>query len=272
MSQQYIGTPNYTFNVTIPVDGELASAASVNNPTKSEADMDYFLLQSMGLLVQGSPIKLSSVDGTNIIISALPLMIVNENGLYRNISTSSAVVISRTSLEVGPNFLANTWYYIYAYSVAGAANFQISVTPPDQNNLYKQGGDSHRYIGSIRTSSLALILKFYSNRGQYTYIDTALQLVNGSSTTEIGVALNSVVPPTSRLADLHITYTNNPGLDSLFRLFIYPAGNYQQFTAFGNRSNDFTYSMPTNIDQSIRYLVAIPGSVRLTISVIGYKE
>jgi len=272
MAQNYIGTPAYTTSITIPIDGELASAASVNNPTKSEADMDYFILQSMGLLVQGSPVRISSLDGLNLIISALPFMIVNENGVYKNISTASPVVLSRTSLEVGPNFIANTWYYVYAFSIAGVANFQISVTPPDQSNLYKQGGDSFRYIGSARTNGLAQLVKFVSNRGQYNYIDTTLQLVNGSSTTELPVTLNAAVPPTSRLVDLHVTYTNNPGLDSYFRLFIYPGGSYQQFIAFGSKSNDFTYSMSTNIDQSIRYLVGVPGTVRLTLSVLGYKE
>jgi len=270
MSQIYIGSPAYTSSITIPNDGDLASAASVNNPTKSEADMDYFLLQSMGLLTQGASVKLSSVDGATIVISALPLIVVNENGLYVTISTPSSITISRTSLEVGANFVPNTWYYIYAYSIASIANFQISLVPPDTNNLYKQGGDSYRYLGSIRTNGLSQILKVYSNRGKYIYLDTAYQLLNGSSTTELAIPLNTVVPPTTRLVDLHIVYGNNAG-DSYFRLFTFPGGQFQQFSAFGSRSNDFSYTMYTNVDQTIRYLVEIT-NVRLSVSVSGYQE
>lgn len=60
--------------------------------------MDYFLLQSMGLLTQGAPVTLSSSNGTSITVSAIPLAIVNENGVYKAINTASAVSLTNANL------------------------------------------------------------------------------------------------------------------------------------------------------------------------------
>lgn len=271
MATTYIGTPNYTTSITIPVDGELAAASTVNNPAKSSVDMDYFLLQSMGLLTQGAPVTLSSSNGTSITVSAIPLAIVNENGVYKAINTASAVSLTNANLEIAGAFTANTWYFIYIYSVGGVANFQLSKTPPSQYNLFKQGSDSHRYLGSFRVNASGFIVKFFASRGQYVYMDVATQLSNANDITESPLSLSSVVPVTSRFVDTHLTIANSIGLDGYIRLATFFGGPFTQFTAYANKTNDFSYSMATGFTQTINYYVGT-ATTFLSINVLGYRE
>lgn len=103
------------------------------------------------------------------------------------------------------------------------------------------------------------------------YMSVSNQLTTGNSTIEAVVNLNSVVPPTSRTATMHLTIANSAVLDGYVRLLTYPAGAYTQLTAFGLRTNDFSYTMQTNTNQNIRYLVSAP-TTTLTLTTQGYKE
>ena len=269
--QTYIGTPNYTASITIPDDGDLASAASVNNPAKSSADMDYFLLQSIGQLTQGAPIRLSSLDGANVIVDPIPLAIVSSGGLYKTISTISQTTIGTAQLETGNSYAASTWYYIYIFINQGQTAFQISVVPPTASNMYKQGGDTHKYIGCFRTNGAGAILKFYANRGRYLYMDVTPQLQNGNSTVEFPVSLTSVVPPTSRVCSLLAQLNNADNTDGYTRLSTYFGGAYYQYTAFAQRSNSFNILSQVAPDGNIRYLTSVP-QVDLSLTVLGYEE
>jgi len=271
MSQIYIGNPAYVTQITIPDDGDLASAASVNNPAKASADMDYFLLQSIGQITQGAPIKISCTDGSTIDVSAIPLAIVNENGLFKTISTNSTVNIGVANLEIGANYVSNSWYYIYIFSNAGNAAFQISLAAPDPFNLFKQGSDSHRYIGSFRVGPASTIYKFSASRGQYMYMDTQTLLTGGNSTSEARVDISSAIPPTSRVVDLHLSLTNSSPLTSYVKLLTYSGGSFYQFIAYLQSSYDYSYTMQTNTDQSIRYLTGA-ATTNLSITILGYKE
>lgn len=269
MSQTYIGVPTYTTSITIPNDGDVASAASVNNPTKSEADMDYFLLQSVGYLSQGAPISLYSTDLTTINISPVSLAIVSENGLYKAVSTN-AQAIGIGQLEGGGIFLANTWYYIYIYSVNGVGVFQISTIAPTANKLYKATSDSHKYIGCFRTNAGAQILRFYAIRGIYTYIDDNTAYT-GNSVTETIANTNLFVPPTTRFVTLHILYVSTLGSVSNYQIITNPGTNGITFITAANTLNDFTQSFLTFTDQNMRVKVANP-AITLTLSVAGFME
>ena len=86
MSHIYTGTPNYTNSITIPDDGDLAASASVGNPTTSEADMDYFILQTIGYL-PSTPCSISmySTDTTSININPVSCVVVTYGGQYRDV-------------------------------------------------------------------------------------------------------------------------------------------------------------------------------------------
>jgi len=270
MATTYIGTPAYTASITIPSDGDLASAASVNNPTKSEADMDYFILQAAGNLTQGSPISLYSTDLATIDVGPVSLAIVTETGLYTAVSTNAVQNIGVAQLETGVNYVASTWYYIYIYSVAGVAAFQISTTVPDTFRQYKATSTSHKYIGSFRTNGGGQPIRFYAIRGIYTYLDD-VSVSSGNATTETVVATNGYVPPTSRLVNLHLSYDNTAGATSSFQIISTPTTTGVTFVAFASAVSDLTYQFMTYTDQTMRYKVG-NASVSLTISVLGYTE
>jgi len=266
----YIGTPAYTSSITIPSDGDLASAASVNNPTKSEADMDYFILQAVGNITQGSPITLYSDDLATVNVGPISLAIVTETGLYTAVSTNAIQNIGTAQLETGVNYVASTWYYIYIYSVAGVAAFQISTTPPDTYRQYKATSTSHKYIGSFKTNGGGQIVRFYAIRGVYQYLDDNA-ISTGNATTETVVATNAYVPPTSRLVNLHLFYDNIAGATSSYQIITTPTTAGISFVAFGSTISDLAYQFMTYIDQTMRYKVGNT-SVSLSISVAGYTE
>lgn len=266
----YIGTPAYTSSITIPSDGDLASAASVNNPTKSEADMDYFILQAVGNITQGSPITLYSDDLATINVSPISLAIVTETGLYTAVSTNATQNIGVAQLETGVNYVSSTWYYIYIYSVAGVAAFQISTTPPDTYRQYKATSTSHKYIGSFKTNGGSQIVRFYAIRGVYQYLDDAI-VSTGNATTETLVATNSYVPPTSRLTTLHLFYDNTAGATSSYQIITTPTTAGVTFVAYTGAISDLTYQFMTYTDQTMRYKVG-NATVTLTITVAGYVE
>lgn len=271
MPSQYIGTPTFSTQITIPNDGELASAASVNNPTKSEADMDYYLLQSLGLITQGSSIRLNSIDGNTISVSPISSIVVAENGLYKLLSSTSIVSIGVAELEVGAVFNPNQWYYIYAFSLAGNLAFQISITQPDIHNLYKQSTNTHRYLGSFRTNAGSKIVKFNASRGNYLFYERINELNGGKALTSTAINLLNV-PPTSRYGYLNI-YCKNTGVASNFKISSYQAGPFLEFNVSANLTSGttFTHEISLNDSSQIYYLVG-SANVSLDFYLAGYKE
>lgn len=275
MASTYTGTPAFTNSITIPDDGDLAAAATVNNPTRSEADMGLFLLQAIGLAPEStSDIYINSINGTTVNIGPISSIVVNENGNYKFISTVGASVVGVPQVEGGPaQFAANTWYYIYAYSNAGVLNFIIRTVPPDSWKMFALGSDVQRYIGCFKTDGAGppAIIPFFMTRGKYSYLNVQ-SVGGGNATVESPITISAYVPPTSRQAVLQYEYTNS-ALPGSFRLlsragttgFLIP-------TRVGPATTDSgTLEMAVDDTQSIRYLVSA-GTINITINVLGFYE
>lgn len=275
MAQTYTGTAAYTNTITIPDDGDPAAAASVNNPAKSEADMNMFLLQSIGLMPQStSAITLSCINRTSVVVSPISSIIVNDIGNYKTIGTAAVSSVGIAQVEGGPaQFAPNTWYYIYAFSNLGTLNFIIRTVRPDTWNMFALGSDVQRYIGCFRTDGNAVpgIYPFVMSRGNYTYLDK-LSAGGGNSTVEATVLTSSYVPPTSRLARL-LYYYRNTGLAATFTLYPFTGlTGYVINARVGpdTEENGFV-EMPTATNQNIRYVVSA-NTLAIDIAVNGFHE
>lgn len=271
MASTYVGTPNYTTSVTIPTDGDLAAAASVNPATQSEADMDYFLLRAIGEQPSStSSIGLYSVNGADIYIGPISNIIVMENGIYKTLSLGALSLINKAQLGGGLlNYPANTWLYIYAFSNAGIVDFTIVTSPPDGAKLYQQGTDTFKYIGCFKTDGAALVIPFHMQRGIYTY----LQSVNGgggNNTMETIINTSAYVPPTSR-SGMFGYYINNSAAAGNFNLITIPGTGGWQGQAPAMTTFQGSVQLAVDDSRNLRYKVSL-GTISLGLTVFGFYE
>lgn len=176
MSSIYTGSPTLTTSITIPADGDLANALSVNVSSKALIDMQTFMIQSFGQVQQStSPIRMYTTGAATFVLRALPIVVVNEAGVWKTINSVGNTSIGTGNIEGGGAFVANTWYYTYAYSVAGVFTIQLSTTPPDLYQLYKNDGTfRYKFLGSFRTDGAGAIIDFskYGEQVQYSEAPT----------------------------------------------------------------------------------------------------
>lgn len=274
MAQTYTGTAAYTNTITIPDDGDPAAAASVNPASRSEADMNMFLLQSIGLMPEtSSDIVLSCVDRNTVNIGPVSSFIISENGLYKSIGTSGISNIGLAEVEGGPaKYDASSWYYIYAYSNLGTLKFIIRKVRPDIWRMFALGSDTQRYIGCFRTDSGApdpKILPFIASRGKYSYLDE-LVAGGGNAIAETLIATNGYIPPTSRCGVFGWKYAN-AGLASTFNLV--PVAGLPGYVFIARQLIDDSgaVELPVDGNQQLRYFVG-SADVVLSVYVHGFYE
>lgn len=272
MATTYTGTATYTTSVVIPDDGDLATAASVDMPIKSEIDMDFFLLQSYQLIPDStSCISAWCTSGTTISISPIPLAIVSVNGFYTQLTTNIVSTCGVGEIEGGGGaYSANTWYYVYLYGdVVGNALFQSSTIPPDPKKLFKLGNDNYKYICSFRTDGTATPFPFYMNRGIYTYYSQKY-VISGSSTSEAVIDLSTLVPTSSTCCELFIGLTNADLVPNTTSIRSYSNVGNDYIVKSGD-SMYFSLKAPTDNTQKIRYQ-STSTSNYLAVNVLGYYE
>lgn len=211
MPTTYVGVSNFSPSITIPVDGDNANANSVNVSAKAEIDTQIYLFQTYGQLMQSTcPIRARWASLISLDIEPIPFMAVTESGTWKTIFTTATATVSEADLEGGGTFVADTWYFVYAFSVGGVTNWQISPTLPDQFLLYKNGSFSHKYVCSFKTNGLSQILPF-EKYGNYTNFEAGLPVGGGSATVTTALTTVSYCPPTinssPRMIKLALDYT-----------------------------------------------------------------
>ena len=278
MSTLYTGVPTLTSSITIPADGDLANANSVNVSAKALLDMQTFLFQTFGQDMQStSPIRCYSTIGSvkNITIDPMPLILVNELGTWKTISLLNSVTVGVAQIEGAPgDYTADTWYYVYIYSVAGLAQVLLSTTPPDIYNLYRTGGQSHKYIASFKTSGTNVTpFSRYGNTTQYL---SNLSVGGSPSLTRVPLITSLFIPPTpastmGRFCKILIKPTNVGAASNLtfYNNSVITVG-YDIFVP-QNTTTTVCIEMPTDPNNNIYY---VSGSSSLTFQcfIIGYTE
>lgn len=194
----YVGTPNLSTSITIPVDGDNANAASVNVSATALQDMTTFLLQEYGQIMQSTaPIRVKQVTNTTMTVGPIPLILVQEVGIWKSLTKGTFTVVTvPTDVEGGATFQKNRTYYLYAYSDAGVIKFQLSLTIPDIFFLYKLGGFTHKFLCSVRSDpSTDNVIPYFSKYGNQVTVNLptafAATTLPGSDTT---IGLENVLP------------------------------------------------------------------------------
>jgi len=219
MATTYTGTPVLNTSITIPQDGDNANAASVNVASQALLDMQVYLLRTYGLTMQStSPIRVRD-DNFNVadtvLIYPIPSVVVDDGGTWKAVFTITNTTLSSTDVEGGGGFVANTWYYVYAYAMMSSCKFQISPVKPDIYGLYKDGTFSHKYICSFKTDGSAHIIGF-NKYGNFTQYQQNLSIGGGNSTTQTSLSSDSYIPPItggtmSRICKVLVQYDNSHG-------------------------------------------------------------
>lgn len=183
------------------------------------------------------------------------------------------------------SFVANNFYYCYLYN-SGTADAPVaavelvthSVSPDTRPTLYRgtariKGTDNtRRYLGAVKTNADTPARMYNTLRQGASVIyqeDTQFApfrvVSNGGSTTATTVGLGAVVPPTSRIATLHLT--NNSAGTAFFR----NPGVANTIVAPGSGKAIVVPSFPLDALQQITYQLNT-GSGGVFIDVLGYAE
>lgn len=125
----------------------------------------------------------------------------------RRVLQSSTITKSSLSLS------ADTWYHLYLYDNAGAADIDVSTTSPASaysgTARSKTGDTSRRYVGSIRSNGSSLLHNFQMCGNKISYLEqcdvTPFRVVNGgTATSATAVSTNAIVPVTARIAQIRL--------------------------------------------------------------------
>lgn len=217
MSTTYSGSPTLVTSITIPVDGDSATANSVNVSSKALFDMQAFLLQTYGQQQQStSPIKCYTLVD-RVVLSPIPLVIMTETAIWKSYFKTTDTAILSSKVEGGGGVFAhNVWYYLYAFSNAGSLDFQYSLTPPDSYNLYKNDGTfAFKYITAVRSDNSGQLLdlnKYGNSINSYNLIGSST-----ATTVESTLSTATAIPPykvTPTPVTLQVTVTGTTAVSN----------------------------------------------------------
>lgn len=192
----YTGSPILTQSFTLPSDGDLADAASVNVSAMSICDMQSYLLQAYGQVMQSTaPIRIKQVNSTSLTVSPLSLIVVQEIGVWKSLFTTTATAVNVPADVEGGTFLKNRIYYLYVYSLAGVAKFQLSLTPPDVFHIFKQATLTHKFLGSVPSDQTTdNIMPIFSKYGSVVSVANNPAIASTLSSIEANSNLDVFIP------------------------------------------------------------------------------
>jgi hypothetical protein len=156
------------------------------------------------------------IDGLKMQWDAVDGITVTSGAAY--IQSLGRVVRAGANIsKAGLSLTASTWYHVYLYLNAGAADVEIVTTAPDApyngTARSKTGDTSRRYLGSILTDSAGNIYNFLQSGLSITYRipfdSTPFRVINnGLATVFTDVDFGAVIPLTSFLTNARFTNTD----------------------------------------------------------------
>lgn len=280
MSTIYTGSPVLNTTITIPSPGDLASANSVNVSSKALMDMQIFLLQTYGQSMQStSPIRIWQVTNTSITVAPIPLVVVQEAGIWKTLTTTTSSVVTIPTDVEGGIFQKNRFYYLYAYSDGGVMKFQISFTAPDTLLLYKQGGFTHKFLTTIRsnltTDNICPVFSKYGNIVSVAQSNVIGPLPLPGTITSVGI--ESQIPPIFAISPIQIkVLVTVRSLSTIDNQVIISAGiagiNYPLDIPAGN---GYTLCLDLMTDTASKIYfrgVSADSNITVTFQLAGYVE
>ena len=276
-----------TSNPATHADGDDGNATNFNRPLEPLLDARAFVRTlAPGLLLWRG---LFAVDtgGSNssftVRFSPLEAVVLPDGSgtLFVFESTAAEVTIGASKIDGGGNLSNSTWYYVYAYRNAGSLDYLISTTAPDVYLTFRNGAQTHRYLGCFVTNSTGAPIPMRAHKGRYLYRRSALannqtralntSTVAGSATN---VSLAGQVPPHSRVAMVQSQITNNSGASLLL---LYTDGDTSDAALRHDNQDGLTSTrwaeIETSSSQVLDYTLSISaGTATATLHVAGFSE
>lgn len=171
--------------------------------------------------LNGTTIDLYPISGVEFDYTVL--------GVKRPLQVTDSSTRSLTNANLSPpgNFVANTWYYIYAWWFPGnilikpSLSFEISTSPPDSWKLYKTGDTSRKYLFAFRTDGMGNIIPFIRDGYTTRYLSGNRILTAASAAMDTVVDASAFIPPTSRLGLIRI-FADNTALAANTYVYLKP--------------------------------------------------
>jgi hypothetical protein len=276
-----------TSNPATHADGDDGNATNFNRPLEPLLDARAFVRTlAPGLLLWRG---LFAVDtgGSNssftVRFSPLEAVVLPDGSgtLFVFESTAAEVTIGASKVEGSVNLSNSTWYYVYAYRNAGSLDYLISTTAPDVYLTFRNGAQTHRYLGCFVTDSTGAPIPMRAHKGRYLYRRSALannqtralntSTVAGSATN---VSLAGQVPPHSRVAMVQSQITNSGGASLLL---LYTDGDTSDAALRHDNQDGLTSTrwaeIETSSSQVLDYTLSISaGTATATLHVAGFSE
>lgn len=257
-------------------------ALSVNLYERGLMERDLNLVTDLKFYCSySSTLRAESLDGATIVLSNIPSIF-----QYNQVATKPIRVdatdktVTLSSANLGGNFAANTWYYVYNYwdTANQILQYEISTTNPSNSNpLYKNGDTSRRYMFSFVTDTNSLIIPFIRQGNDHSYFSPQSILVDGNSDmSAVNISTLSYISPLSRIGKLKSKYVVNSGALAFYFLFPGGQGNVPgQGSIYtgtcninGGREDYMTLPIRTNlIDYKVDNNVNL-----LSLDVMGFTE
>lgn len=157
--------PQIVTSLTGPADGDLATAATVNNVFQVLDNS----VESIRLSVYGGGIRrrVTCTSNTSMTIQPLGCALVTVAGVWTSLVHNVATPINPSVLSGG--LAATTRYWVYAKSTAGTIAFVVSTTASDIGARYMAGNTDYLYVSTFITDSTAAIVPYSQCDGKYTY-------------------------------------------------------------------------------------------------------
>jgi hypothetical protein len=175
---------------------------------------------------------------------------------------------------------ANSWYYTYLFTSAGAAAAELVGNAPD--TPYR--GDArtkqvtgtpiltHRFTGSVRSGATANTIRPFERYpdGELRYLEDPTAspyrvLTNGTATALTTVSCAAVVPPTSRRAKARLTNTGGNNAD-----FFIPGVTPKINRVGPNMEKEIDLDLDAS--QQFQYQMSASAANGLYVDILGYFE
>jgi len=277
MPTTYVGSAAFNPSITIPVDGDLADANSVNVSAKAEIDTQLSLFDMYGQMMQSTcPIRIRRKLTLVVDIDPIPFIAVTEGGTWKTIFSTTTTSVGVANIEGMPGaFTPNTWYYIYAFSNGGVMDFQLSTTPPDVYGLYKNGTFSMKFLGTFLTNSGGFIIPF-EKYGNFVTYEGKFTVGSGSSTTPSALNTAAAIPPSinnvPRLCKMVLDINNTANTsDQLILVGSTTPITGLSFQARAGGLDTTVFDIATDANRALFYSVSNNLTVA-TFSLYGYYE
>lgn len=210
------GNLKFQQSILIPTDDDQALAETVRTGERVLSDRSKFLHE---VLSQYRPrVFADSTNGTEISFSAAPITLYDPttdpgNPIWHQFRVSTPTVITPAGL------VDHAHYYVYAINNAGNVDFQVTLSPPDSQLLFKGGDTAFRYLFSFRTNtSNNQITPFTYENGKMRFLANVIDISPGAGVSAT-IDVQLYAPPTARKAIIESTLSNVDPAAGIFILF-----------------------------------------------------